>query len=115
MRTKTKVLGATAAALLIAGVAATVSVATGGDDRPLEGADLDHATDAALAHTDGGTVVEAEFGDDGAGYEVGVRLDDGSVVELQLDGRFVVVTGSTADDGGDGTGTEEGSDEGSDE
>jgi uncharacterized membrane protein YkoI len=97
MRTKTKVLIATGAALVIAAAAATVSVATGSDDQPLEGSDLDRATAAALAHTGGGTVVDSELGDDGASYEVEVRLDDGSVIEVQLDDRFQVA-GSTPDD-----------------
>ena len=101
MRTKTKILAATASALVIAGAAATVSVATGSDDRPLEGGDLDRATSAALAHTGEGTVVESESGDGGAAYEVEVRLDDGSVVEVQLDDRFQV-TGSSADDDASG-------------
>ena len=97
MRTKTKILAATAAALVIAGAAATVSVATGSDGPPLEGGDLERATSAALAHTGAGTVVEAEVGDGGAAYVVEVRLDDGRVVEVQLDGGFQV-TGSSADD-----------------
>jgi hypothetical protein len=97
MRTKTKILSATASALVIAGAAATVSVATGSDDRPLEGGDLERATSAALDHTGEGTVIESELGDGGAAYEVEVRLADGSVVEVQLDDRFQV-TGSSADD-----------------
>ena len=106
MRRKTKILAATATALVIAGAAATVSVATGSDDRPLEGGDLERATSAALAHTGGGTVVESEVGDGGAAYEVEVRLDDGSVVEVQLDGGFQV-TGSSADDDAGESGTDD--------
>lgn len=106
MRTKTKVLIATGAALAIAAGAATVSVATGTDDRPLEGSDLARATEAALAHTGGGTVVDSELGDDGATYEVEVRLEDGSVVEVQLDDRFEVF-GSTPDDDSAESGSED--------
>lgn len=94
MRTRAKVVTAAAVAL-VAGAAAT-AVATGSDDRPLEGADLDRATAAALAHTGEGEVVDSEVGDGGADYEVEVRLDDGSVVEVQLDRRFEV-TDSEAD------------------
>jgi uncharacterized membrane protein YkoI len=101
MRTKTKVLAATAAALVIAGAAATVSVATSSDDKPLEGSDLERATAAALAHTGGGDVVDSEVGDGGAVYEVEVRLDDGGVVEVQLDER------STADDDSGEGGTDD--------
>ena len=98
MRTRMKVVGAAAAGVLIAGAAAGVSVATG-DDRPLEGADLERATDAALAHTGGGRVVESELGDDGAAYEVEVRLDDGRVVEVQLDEAFRILGDDPDDDG----------------
>jgi hypothetical protein len=97
MRTKTKILIATTAGLAIAAAAATVSVATGSDDRPLEGTALDRTTSAALAYTGQGTVIETEAGDDGATYEAEVRLDDGSVVEVQLDERFEAI-GSTPDD-----------------
>ena len=102
MRTRTKVSGALAAAIVLAGAVATVSVATGSDDRPLEGSDLDRATEAALAHTRGGTVVESEAGDGGAAYEVEVRLDDGSVVEVELDDGFRVIGDAADDDGSEG-------------
>jgi hypothetical protein len=104
MRTTTKTLIATGAALAIAGAAATVSVATGGDDPPLEGPDLARATESALAETGGGEVVESEVGDGGAAYEVEVRLDDGTVVEVQLDDRFEVIDAEVDDDSGEGGG-----------
>lgn len=44
MRTKTKVISATAVALVIAGAAATVSIATGNDDVSLQGDELERAT-----------------------------------------------------------------------
>jgi uncharacterized membrane protein YkoI len=78
--------------------------ASGDDDRPLTGSDLEQATAAALAHVGGGTVIETEAGDDGATYGVEVRLEDGSVVEVSLNADFEVI-GSTADD--DGAGGEE--------
>lgn len=112
MRTRTKVLAATVAALVIAGAAATVSVATSSDDRPLEGNDLDRATAAALEHTGGGTVVDSEVGDGGAAYEVEVALDDGSVVEVQLDASFAVSGSNVDDDGSEGgSGGESGRDD----
>ncbi len=73
--------------------------AAGGDEQPLTGSALERATDAALAHTGGGTVVETETGDDGAAYSVEIRLDDGSQVEVNLDGNFEVVGQETDDDG----------------
>lgn len=97
MRTRTKVLIVASAAVVAAGAIATAGVATGFDDRPLEGSDLERATEAALASTGGGRVIETEAGDDGASYGVEVQLDDGSVVEVELDERFQVI-GSAADD-----------------
>jgi uncharacterized membrane protein YkoI len=86
-----------------AGIAATA--AGGDDDQPLTGTALERASEAALAHTGGGTVIETESGDDGAAYGVEVRLDDGSVVEVSLDGDFNVI-GQEQDD--DGPGDEDG-------
>ena len=98
-----------AVVLVIAAVSAGFAIAAGGgDEQPLTGSDLEKATAAALAHTGGGTVVETESGDDGAAYSVEVRLDDGSQVEVNLDGNFEVI-GQEADD--DGAGDQEGPDD----
>lgn len=107
MRTTTKVLAAATTALVIAGAAATVSVATGTDEQSLQGSDLDRATAAALKHTGEGSVVESEVGDGGDAYEVEVRLDDGSVVEVHLDERFHVTGSSGDDDSGENGGAED--------
>lgn len=90
--------------LLVIGVVAGGSTAalTGsgnGDDPPLTGSTLDQATAAALAHTGGGTVIETEAGDDGAAYGVEIALDDGSVVEVNLDESFAVIGQELDDDG----------------
>ena len=61
----------------------TLSWATsGGGEAPLSGAAKTKAVEAALAHVGGGTVVEAEAGDDGAAYgdAVGVAGDLARVV-----------------------------------
>jgi uncharacterized membrane protein YkoI len=76
-----------------------VAIATGGDDRPLTGSALEKATASALQHTGGGTVIETEAGDDGAAYEVEIRLDDGRVVEIGLDANFHVIGQEGDDDG----------------
>ena len=96
MRTK---LAAVAAVVLLAGVlSAGIAIAAAGDgEQPLTGATLEQATDAALAHTGGGTVVETETGDDGAAYSVEIQLADGSQVEVDLNADFEVI-GSEADD-----------------
>ena len=82
--------GALALAVVAAGTG--LAVASGGDDeQQLTGSALDQASAAALEHTGGGTVLEAEPGDDGAAYGVEIRLDDGSVVGVALDENFDVV------------------------
>jgi hypothetical protein len=91
---------------LSAGIA--IAAGVGGDDQPLSGSTLDKATAAALKHTDGGTVVETEIGDDGAAYGVEIRLDNGSQVEVNLDANFNVI-GDEADD--DGANEQDGQDD----
>ena len=66
-------------------------------DQPLAGAALDQAKAAALEFTGGGTVTEAEAGDDGAAYGVEIRKDDGSQIEVRLDESFSVI-GTEQDD-----------------
>jgi uncharacterized membrane protein YkoI len=92
----------------IAGLSTGIALATtggGDDDAPLTGSTFDQATAAALEHTGGGTVVETEVGDDGAAYGVEIRLDDGRVVEVNLDENFEVI-GQEADE--DGSNEQEG-------
>lgn len=101
MKTRTKLVIGALAGLAVIGVGTGIGVATiGDDDEPLTGSDLERATAAALQHTGGGTVAEAEAGDDGAAYSVDVRLADGSqVVEVRLNANFEVIS-SSPDDGG---------------
>lgn len=96
-------------ALVIGMVAggAGLAIAAGGDgdhDRPLTGSDLEHATKTALEHTGGGVVIDSEVGDDGAAYSVEIRLDDGRVVEVNLDARFQVTDAQQDEDGAGGRG-----------
>jgi hypothetical protein len=76
-----------------------IAVAGGSDDdatdTPIEGADLDRASAAALDHTGGGTVTGTEVGDEESYYEVEVTLDDGTQVDVQLDESFAVVGDDT--------------------
>jgi uncharacterized membrane protein YkoI len=70
----------------------------------LTGADLEKATEAALAEAGAGEVTDAESEDDGtAAYEVDVRLDSGKSVEVSLDENFevVAVEDDDADDAND--------------
>jgi hypothetical protein len=100
METRKKVIAGSLAAVAVVGIGTGVGVAAGGDDdKPLRGTDYDRATAAALDHVGGGTVVETEGGDDGAAYGVEIRLDDGTVVEVELDGDFEVIGQERDDDG----------------
>jgi hypothetical protein len=105
MNRRTKIiLAASAGGAVIALGAAGVAVAAGaGDDEPLRGATKDRAVAAALAETGGGTVTETEAGDDGAAYEVEVRLADGREVEVRLDQDFTVIGTEADDDSGSET------------
>jgi hypothetical protein len=97
MRTRTKIALTAGAAVVALAVGTGVGIASSGDDdTPLTGTDLERATEAALAHTGGGTVTETEVGEGGA-YGVEVRMPDGSIVEVGLDADFHVI-GSEADD-----------------
>ena len=67
------------------------------DDRPISGEARDNCIAAALAEHPGGRVTETEVGDDGAAYEVEIRREDGSEVEVHLNGDCQVI-GQEADD-----------------
>jgi uncharacterized membrane protein YkoI len=103
MRKKSVVItGAAAAAVVLGG--ATVAGATNtlsGGDQPLAGSELQQARDAALAHTGGGTVTEAEVENGlGSAYELEVQLPDGSRTEVNLDSSFKVSGTERDDDSG---------------
>jgi hypothetical protein len=96
-RTTTFLLGgsAVAAAAIASGV--TLAVAQSGDDSEpaLTGDALTRASQVALAYTGGGRVTDTEAGDEESYYEVEVTLDDGSMVDVQLDRDFNVVGDET--------------------
>jgi uncharacterized membrane protein YkoI len=107
-------LGGALALLVIAGGTGFAIAAGGDDEQPLTGSALDRASAAGLEHTGGGTVIEAEAGDDGAAYGVEIRLDDGSVVGVALDAYFRVVGGSSEDEAAnekEGTGDQNAADQ----
>jgi uncharacterized membrane protein YkoI len=99
-KTRWIVLG-TAAVVVVAGGAGVAVASSQGDDQQLSGQSLRQATQAALAHTKGGTVLEAEAGDDGAAYGVEVQLENGDVVEVALDADFAVIGQELDEDGSD--------------
>ena len=66
-------------------------------DESLSGSPAQQAADAALRATGGGTVLEAEQGDDPRSvYEVEVRKN-GGVIEVMLDSNFNVIGQSAGD------------------
>ena len=70
-----------------------------GEEGQVAGPDRDEAGAAALEAAGPGTVTEVEVADEGdTGYEVEVRLDDGSFVEVALDESFAVVSVEQDDD-----------------
>jgi uncharacterized membrane protein YkoI len=93
---------ATARTVVVTAVAAatTVGVAAGGDgEQPQTRDNYERAARSALAHTGGGEVIETDEGDNGAAYEVEVRLGDNRQVEVQIDENFQVVGSQTDEDG----------------
>lgn len=104
--TKTKILVAGVAVVAAAGAGVSLAAAGGNDDSegPITGSELDRAGAAALEETGEGRVTDTEVGDEDSFYEVEVRLDDGSQVDVQLDRDFNVVGSEN-----DGVGDDEGS------
>ena len=98
---KTLVIAAAVAVLLALG-AAGIAYANGGvSEEQLTGPEAEKAKSAAIEAVGGGTVTEVER-DDGNGtgaFEVEVTRDDGSQLEVHLDGDYNVV-GQEADEDG---------------
>ena len=72
-----KIVIVVALLVAVAAIAAGIAVGAGvGDDSepPITGPALERASDAALAHTGGGSVTETEVGDEESYYEVEVTL-----------------------------------------
>jgi hypothetical protein len=108
------IVGGGLALAVIGGGTGLAVASAGGEGQQLTGGALDQATAAALEHTGGGTVIEAEAGDDGAAYGIEIRLDDGSVVDVALDANFHVVRGASEDEGAaevEGSADQNGADE----
>ncbi len=105
MNRRTKIaLGTATAVFVVALGAGAATAATDDDDAPdvaLTGTDLERASEAALAETGGGEVVDSEVEDDENGYEVEVKTTDGRQIEVQLDADFAVVTTSEDEQGDD--------------
>jgi uncharacterized membrane protein YkoI len=103
---RTLVIAAAVVAMLVALGGAGIAYANGGDsEEQLTGPEAEKAKSAATAAVGGGTVTEVERddGDDGYStsgvYEVEVTREDGSQLEVHLDGDYNVV-GQEADEDG---------------
>jgi uncharacterized membrane protein YkoI len=96
------VIAAAVVAMLVALGGAGIAYANGTDsEEQVTGPDAEKAKSAAIAEVGGGTVTEVER-DDGNGtgaFEVEVTRDDGSQLEVHLDGDYNVV-GQQADEDG---------------
>jgi hypothetical protein len=101
MNVRTLAIAAVVATLVVLGGAGIAYANGGGSEEQLTGPDAEKAKNAALAAVGGGSVTEVER-DDGYGtgaFEVEVQRDDGSQVEVHLDGDYNVV-GQEADEDG---------------
>jgi len=81
-------------AVLAAGAAGGVAMATGDDDGEgtVTGPSADAATEAALAATGGGRANSVELdSENGATWEVEVTRPDGTTVDVRLDDAYAVV------------------------
>lgn len=93
MQKKTKIVSGVAALALAGAVplSGVAGAASGETDQPITGGALEKASEAALTYIGGGRVTGTEVGDEESYYEVEVTRDDGSQVDVQLDGSFGVV------------------------
>jgi hypothetical protein len=99
-KAKRILLAAAAIAALALGGAAIAGATGGGDDeKPIAGDDLQRASRVALDRTGGGQVTATELGDEEGYYEVEVRRDDGSTVDVHLDRNFNVIDASPDGEG----------------
>jgi hypothetical protein len=105
MRTKrTLLVAAIAALVLVAAVGAGIAKAVSGSDETISGPAASKAAAAAVKAVGGGKALEVELQDDGAGvYEVEVRREDGSQIEVHLDAQFQSVGAAADDDKGSGS------------
>lgn len=108
MRKKTGIIVGVVGAIVLVGAGTGIaSAATDGFEGSdaLTGADLDRASEVAIAEVGGGTVTSAERDDDAAtGYELELRGDDGIEYDVRLDDAFGVLVVDPDDDrASDGT------------
>ena len=94
MNRRTKWIATGAVAVAALGIGSGIAVASDSSDDnqpPIPANELDRATAVALDHTGGGDVIATEVDDEEGYYEVEVKLDDGSNVDVHLDRDFNVI------------------------
>jgi Peptidase propeptide and YPEB domain len=115
---KVVAIAAAIAVLAAGGVGIAYAVGGGDSEEQVTGPDAEKAEAAALDAVGGGTVLEAEYQEDGSAgfYEVEVQRPDGSQVEVYIDSQFQPAGSAADDDSGsesEDEGTEGAEDEGS--
>ena len=102
---RTLLVAAIGALVLIAAAGAGIAKAVSGSDETVADPMASKAAAAAVKAAGGGKALEVELqDDDGAGvYEVEVRREDGSQIEVHLDGQFQSVGTEADDDTGSGS------------
>ena len=104
MRTKrTLLIAAIAALVLVGAVGAGIAKAVSGSDETVSGPAATKAAAAAVKAAGGGKALEVELQDDAGVYEVEVRREDGSQIEVHLDAQFQSVGTAADDDTGSGS------------
>lgn len=91
MRRKRLLIAGIAIGVVAAGATAGMTVASDSDE-PITGPARDGAIQAAIAYLGGGTATDTEVGDEEGAYEVEVRREDGTSVDVHLDENFVVIS-----------------------
>ena len=112
-RKRTFLVVAVAAVVLAVAAGAGIAQAVSGSEEPVTGRASERAAAAALEAAGGGSVLEVERQDeDGAGvYEVEVRREDGSEIEIHVDAQFQPVGTATNDDAGEQDDSAEGAED----
>jgi hypothetical protein len=101
---KVLAIGAAVVALAAGGVGIAYAVGGGDSDEQVTGPDADKAKAAALDAVGGGTVTSVERADDNNGaFEVEVKRDDGSTVEVAVGAQDQALGTQADDDNGSGS------------
>jgi uncharacterized membrane protein YkoI len=108
MKINRKILVVSTVVVALAAGGIGIAYAVGGDsEEQATGPGADRAKAAAVKAV-GGNVISVERGDSGSAYEVEVKRDDGSVVEVQVTDGKAGATESDDDTGGEPEGSDSG-------